>query len=121
MLGTFALFIWGQNTYQDDNVARTIAVNTLVMFEIFYLFNSRFITEPVLNKQGLFGNKYALIAIAVLLSFQMIYTYNPLMQSLFASQALDLQSWGLIVLVASSVLWLVELEKWWVKVKHKST
>jgi magnesium-transporting ATPase (P-type) len=117
MLGTFALFIWGQNSYQDDDVARTIAVNTLVMFEIFYLFNSRFITEPVLNKQGLLGNKYALMAIVVLLGFQLLYTYNPLMQTLFASQALDLQSWGLIVLVASSVLWLVEIEKWWVKAK----
>jgi magnesium-transporting ATPase (P-type) len=117
MLGTFALFIWGQNSYQDDDVARTIAVNTLVMFEIFYLFNSRFITEPVLNKQGLLGNKYALMAIVVLLGFQLLYTYNPLMQTLFASQVLDLQSWGLIVLVASSVLWLVEIEKWWVKAK----
>jgi hypothetical protein len=38
------------------------------------------------------------------------------MQSLFGTAALDLQTWGAIILLASSVLWLVELEK--IAVKH---
>jgi magnesium-transporting ATPase (P-type) len=109
--GTFALFTWAQWRGATIDEARTIAVNTLVAFEIFYLFNSRFILAPVLNLEGLFGNRYVLIAIALLVVFQLTFTYAPFMQSLFGTAAIGPTAWGLILLVASSVLWLVELEK----------
>ncbi|NNG12599.1 MAG: cation-transporting P-type ATPase, partial [Halobacteria archaeon] len=48
--GTFGLFIWERDQGADIELARTVAVNTLVMFEIFYLFNSRYISAPVLNR-----------------------------------------------------------------------
>jgi magnesium-transporting ATPase (P-type) len=92
-----------------------VAVNTLVMFEIFYLFNSRFILEPVLNRHGLLGNRYILLAVTLLVAFQMAFTYLPTMQALFGTASLDLATWGNMILVASSVLWLVELEKLAVK------
>ena len=49
--------------------ARTVAVNTLVMFEIFYLFNSRKIEISILNIQGLTGNRYALFSVILLFLF----------------------------------------------------
>jgi hypothetical protein len=52
-----------------------------------------------------------LVAIGILLVFQLAFTYLPVMQSLFGTAALDLTTWAVISLVASSVLWLVELEK----------
>ena len=81
------------------------------MCEIFYLFNSRYITAPVLNRAGLLGNRYALVAVVVLLLFQLGFTYLGPMQSLFGTAAIEAVVWGRIVLVASSVLLLVELEK----------
>ena len=57
------------------------------------------------------GNRWVLIAVALLVVFQLAFTYVPLMQSLFGTAPLGLATWGIIVLVASSVLWLVELEK----------
>ncbi len=110
--GTFGLFIWERNQGADIELARTVAVNTLVMFEIFYLFNSRYICDPVLNRAGLFGNRYALMAVGLLLVFQLCFTYLGVMQTLFGTTAIDAQTWGIIVLVASSVLILVELEKY---------
>jgi magnesium-transporting ATPase (P-type) len=91
--------------------ARTVAVNTLVMFEIFYLFNSRYITAPVLNRAGLLGNRYVLSAVGILIMFQLAFTYLAPMQSLFGTASISLEIWGRIVLVASTVLLLVELEK----------
>jgi magnesium-transporting ATPase (P-type) len=102
--GTFGLFVWERGHGAAIETARTIAVNTLVMFEIFYLFNSRYITEPVLNRAGLLGNRYGLLAVAVL----------PV-QALFGTTALSAWDWLRIVIVASSVLFLVELEKWVVR------
>lgn len=112
MSGTFGLYLWEMERGESIEHARTVAVNTLVMFEIFYLFNSRYITDPVLNRAGLIGNRYVLIAIGLLFIFQAAFTYLAPMQALFGTTAIDLVVWLRILIVASSVLFLVELEKY---------
>ena len=112
MTGTFGLFLWERHAGASIELARTVAVNTLVMFEIFYLFSARYILEPSLTRRGLTGNRYVLYAIALLILFQLGFTYLGPMQILFATTGLDAGSWLLIISVASSVLFLVEIEKW---------
>ncbi len=111
MSGTFGLFLWEIERGMSIDHARTVAVNTLVMFEIFYLFSSRYITAPVLNRRGMLGNRYILLAVGLLIVFQLAFTYLAPMQSLFGTAAIDAGVWVRIVLVGSSVLLLVELEK----------
>ena len=111
MGGTFGLFLWEMERGVSIEHARTVAVNTLVMFEIFYLFNSRYITASAFNWAGLTGNRYVLIAIGILIFFQLGFTYLPPMQSLFGTTAIDISIWFRILLVSCSVLFLVELEK----------
>jgi calcium-translocating P-type ATPase len=94
VVGTFGLFVWYLQGGAGIEYARTVAVNTLVAYEIFYLFNSRFILEPVLNRHGLLENRYVLLAVGLLVLFQLGFTYIPTMQSLFGTAALDLQTWG---------------------------
>jgi magnesium-transporting ATPase (P-type) len=113
--GTFGLFVWLQAQGEDLALARTVAVNTLVMYEIFYLFNSRYILEPVLNYQGLFGSSYVLFAVVFLLFFQLAFTYAPPMQYLFETAPMSAFHWLCTILTASTVLWLVEAEKWWLR------
>ena len=111
MCGTFGIYLWDTQSGASLEHARTAAVNTLVMFEIFYLFNARYLTEPVLNRRGLTENPYVLVAIALLIAFQMGFTYIGWMQRLFGTTALAAEIWLYIVLVGCSVLFLVELEK----------
>jgi magnesium-transporting ATPase (P-type) len=115
MGGTMGMFLWEMKQGASIEHARTVAVNTLVMFEIFYLFNSRYITASVFNRAGLTGNRYVLITIGILIIFQLGFTYLAPMQSLFATTAIDFNIWVRILLVASSVLFLVELEKYFVR------
>ena len=115
MSGTFGLFIWEIERGVSIEYARTVAVNTLVMFEIFYLFNSRYITDSVFNWAGLTGNRYVLIAIGVLITFQLGFTYLTPMHTLFGTTAIEFTLWLRILLVSSSVLFLVELEKYIVR------
>ncbi len=115
MSGTFGLFLWEMGRGVSIEHARTVAVNTLVMFEIFYLFNARYISASVFNRAGLTGNRYVLIAIAVLIVFQLGFTYLPPLQTLFGTTAIEAGIWFRIFLVASSVLFLVELEKYFVR------
>lgn len=115
MGGTFGLFLWEMEQGVSIEHARTVAVNTLIMFEIFYLFNSRYITDSVLNWKGFSGNRYVLISITILIILQLGFTYLAPMQSLFGTTAIDFIIWFRIILVASSVLFLVELEKYIVR------
>lgn len=115
MSGTFGLFLWEMEQGVSIEHARTVAVNTLVMFEIFYLFNSRYISASVFNWAGLTGNRYVLIAIGILIIFQFGFTYLAPMQSLFGTAAIDFNIWLRILLISSSVLFLVELEKSFVR------
>ncbi len=111
LIGTFGMFIWETQQGASIERARTIAVNTLIYCEIFYLFNARYITAPVLNMQGLFGNKYVLIAIGILVLLQLSFTHLPPFQALFGTTDIGVQDWLRIALIASSVLFLVEIEK----------
>ncbi|MBL4608633.1 MAG: cation-transporting P-type ATPase [Pseudomonadales bacterium] len=115
MSGTFGLFIWEMNSGMSIEHARTVAVNTLVVFEIFYLFSSRYITASVFNWAGLTGNPYVLFATGMLVIFQLGFTYLAPMQSLFGTTAIGFDIWLRIFLVSSSVLFLVELEKYFVR------
>ena len=109
--GTFGLFLWEREHGASIELARTVAVNTVVMFEIFYLFSARYLLAPALTFEGLSGNRYVLYAIGLLLVIQMAFTYLSPMQALFATTAMDSDAWLRVVLVASSVLILVETEK----------
>ncbi len=120
VIGTFGLFIWEREQGASIEMARTIAVNTLVMFEIFYLFSSRYITASVFNFSGFFGNRYALMAVAILIIFQLAFTYLSPMQMLFGTIGIDAITWLKIVIVASSVLFLVELEKTIIRYVNKN-
>lgn len=112
VMGTFGLFLWEQAQGASLEVARSVAVNTLVMFEIFYLFSARFLLASSLTREGIFGNRYVLYAIGLLIIFQIALTYAPPMQLMFGTADMSIDAWLRVVAVASSVLFLVESEKW---------
>lgn len=113
--GTFGLFLWERDHGASIELARTVAVNTLVMFEIFYLFSARYLLAPALTFEGLFGNRYVLYAIGLLIIIQLGFTYFEPMQMLFATTDINIDAWLRIIAVASSVLVLVEIEKWLIR------
>ena len=111
VIGTFGLFLWERLHGTDIDTARTVAVNTLVIAEVFYLFNSRFLTASALSRDGLLGNLYALGAVAVVIVFQLVFTYLPLMQHFFGTAPIDAHAW-LRILGAGILLFVaVEAEK----------
>lgn len=109
--GTFGLFLWEIESGVSTDYARTVSVNTLVMLEVVYLLNTRYLNDPVINREGLLGNRYVLMAIGLVIFFQLIFTYTPLMQTFFRTEAIDGLSWLRIIAVSLVVFLLVELEK----------
>lgn len=109
--GVFGLFLWERAQGTDIETARTVAVNMLVVFEVFYLFSCRYLKAPVLNRQGLLGNLKVLWSVGLVIVMQLIFTYAPPMHLFFHSVPLSSSAWVRILLVGSTVLLLVELEK----------
>ncbi len=108
---TFGLFVWERSHGASVEEGRTVAVNALVMLEIFYLFGTRFLHRGALSRDGLLGNRYVLIAVASVLALQLLFTYAPPMWAIFGSRPIGVESWLRLVAFSSLVLWLVELEK----------
>ena len=117
--GSLGLFLWELERGVPLDVARTAAINALVMGEIFYLFNCRRLTAPVVGWSGLVGNRAVLIAIGVLVVLQGLFTYLPVLQMLFATAALDLAAWGRILVFGIVVYSVVEIEKALIRGNHK--
>jgi magnesium-transporting ATPase (P-type) len=107
-LGTVALFLWEIERGLSIEASRTVAVNALVMGEMAYLFNCRYLLAPVRSWQDFRGNPYVLLSIAVLVVIQILFTYLPFMQSLFGVVALDAAAW--IRIMAFGVLLFVAVE-----------
>lgn len=107
---TFLLFFLEIYTNAKNiNIAQTIALNTIVFFEIFYLFNSKSIYENVMG--SLFSNMVMLGGVILVILLQVLITYHPLMNSIFATAPLDLADWVHIILVSSIVFFVIEAEK----------
>ena len=105
------LFLWELDHGADLDTARSVAVNAIVMGEIMYLFNCRHMNASAFSWENLVGNRTVLLAIGVLLVFQMLFTYLPLMQTLFGTAGIGLASWGRIILSAIALMLIVEVEK----------
>jgi len=108
---TLGLFLLETAGGTDIETARTVAVNTLVMCEAVYLVNTRYLTATSLTRDGMFGSRYVLVAIVLVLAFQIIFTYMPLMQNLFATRAIGLDTWTRIAAAGLALFLLVEAEK----------
>lgn len=109
--GGMGFFLWEVARGQSLELARTAAVNALLIGEVFYLFNMRSFRDSVLNREGLTGNRYVLFAIGLLLLAQLLFTYAPFMQALFGTAGLDAATWLRIVGFGVLVLFVVEGEK----------
>ena len=108
---SFGLFLVYDLGGADVATARTVAVNTLVLCEIVYLFNTRVSVLPALSWRSLRSNPLVWYAVLALLVFQGLFTYLPVFQALFDTRPLNAATWGLMTLTVLVVFLLVELEK----------
>jgi magnesium-transporting ATPase (P-type) len=112
---SYGIFLWVLEQGASLEVARTAAVNALVGGEIVYLFNSRYLRASSLNLAALFGNRYVLLAVALVSLLQLLFTYAGFMHTLFHTAPLPFEVWLPIGVMAVAVFLLVEVEKAWLR------
>lgn len=83
--GIFAAWYWAMHHYGNDQTARTLAVNTLVAMEVFYLFAVRYLDSASLTLRGVLGTPVILAAVTAVLALQLMFTYLPWFNHTFES------------------------------------
>jgi magnesium-transporting ATPase (P-type) len=111
MAAAFGVFHWYSAQGSSQELARTMAVNTLIIGEIAYLFNSRYMEKPALSKEGLRATPQVWGAAAAVLVFQMPFTYLPFMQEIFKTASLGVTEWFRMLGAGAAVFLVVEAEK----------
>lgn len=111
LAGVFSVFSWILAQGESIELARTAAVNMLVVGSAAYLINSRFLINSTLSFHGIFSSRMVWLAIGAIMLLQLAFTYWPVMQVIFASEALQLQHWLAILLLSFALYALVEIEK----------
>lgn len=93
----------------DLRYAQTMGFTTLMLFQVFNVFNARSADRSAFA--GLLTNHWLWSAIGVSLLLQAAVIYVPFLQRAFSTVGLSLDDWLFCTAVASSVLWLRELNK----------
>jgi Ca2+-transporting ATPase len=121
LVSAYGLFEWALKDGASLEEARTIAVNTIVMIEIFYLFNCRSLTKSVFRME-FFSNKLIFLGVGAMILLQIVFTYIPVMNEIFQSKPIELDSWLKIIGVSLVTFLIIEIKKFVsnrVKLKQK--
>ena len=108
---TLWAFFWMKSENASDELARAVAVNTLVVGQAFYLLNSRYKFESSLSLRAHLGNRYLAIGIGAVVVLQLLFTYAPPLQELFETEAIPLRVWPRLFAGGLIFFLVVEAEK----------
>jgi magnesium-transporting ATPase (P-type) len=117
---TLWAFFWMKSKDAPDDLARAVAVNALVIGQVFHLLNSRYKLDSSLSFEAHFGNKYLLMGIAAVVALQLLFTYAPPFQILFETAAIPLWVWPWLVLGGLVFFLVVEAEKLIIRISRRA-
>ncbi len=114
--GLFLLAVFGITFYATDRgypeaLAHTMAMNMLVVLEIFHLFFIRNIYGTSLTWAAARGTRIVWLCVIAVVAAQFAVTYLPPLQSVFGTHPVPLQDGILIVTVGAVFFVLIETEK----------
>ncbi|MDY0352135.1 MAG: HAD-IC family P-type ATPase [Desulfobulbaceae bacterium] len=103
-------FVSALNAGDSLEKARTVAVTTMVFFQFFQAWNSRSELESVFRLNPL-GNPFLFFSMIAAFLAQLAVIYVPPLQWVFRTEPISGTEWLQILIVASSVIVAVEIDK----------
>ena len=111
LAGVFGIYAYAVGQGYSSELARTIALNTLVVMEIFHLFFIRNIYGTSLTWKAVRGTKVIWATVIAVTIAQFSITYLPPLQTLFATVAVPFVDGVIIVGVGITLFAIIETEK----------
>ena len=111
LVGIFAAWHWGMSRTGNPEFASTLAVNTLVAMELFYLFSVRYLDSASITLRGILGTKAVWLSILGVLVMQSLFTYSSWLNEVFNSSPLDIPALLFSLACGVTVLIILDLQK----------
>jgi len=111
LAAVFGMYAYAIDKGHPPELARTIALNTLVVLEIFHLFFIRNIYGTSLTWKAVRGTRVVWACVITVVLAQFAITYLPPLQQVFGTHAVPLLDGMLIVAVGAVFFAMIEAEK----------
>ncbi len=111
LCGVYGIFTYAIDRGYSVELARTLAVNTLVVMEIFHLFFIRNIYGTSLTWQAVRGTRTVWVTVIAITGAQFAITYWPPLQQIFGTSDVALADGILIVALGAAFFAILEIEK----------
>ena len=98
------------NQGYDQAVVNTVTLHTIVILQLFYLFNCRSERNFAFNKD-FFANKAVWVVSSFLIVLQIAIIYVPFMNTIFGTAPISINYWLIAILMGMAILIIVEIEK----------
>lgn len=105
------IFFGAQRMGDTVEEARTMVVNMLVIAEIFYLFNVRYLHMRSFSFSGARGTPAVLWAVGTAIVAQLAFTYAPPLQEIFHSHPLSIRDGLVLIAIGAAMFVVLEGEK----------
>jgi Ca2+-transporting ATPase len=107
------LFVWALNSGRSLTEAMTLAFLSLVLIQFFKAYNFRSDRHSVLDRP--FANRWLNIAIVAEVLLLPLILYVPVLSEAFDTAVLPLTDWMLVLVLAASIVPVLESVKWMVR------
>lgn len=111
LCGVFGMYFYAIDRGYSVELARTIAMNTLVVMEIFHLFFIRNIYGTSLTWKAVRGTRVVWLTVCAVTAAQFAITYLPPLQRIFSTDAVPFPDGVLIFGVGVALFAIIEIEK----------
>lgn len=107
------LFVWALHSERNLKEAMTMTFVALVLIQFCKAYNFRSDRRSLVDRP--FANRWLNLAILWEIALLLLIVYVPVLQSPFATFALTITDWIIVVFLASTVSLVLELAKWLVR------
>ncbi|WP_018237665.1 HAD-IC family P-type ATPase [Ensifer sp. BR816] len=112
--GGFAMFYLALQQGYGESEARNLLLLLFVLFENFQTFASRSERKSAFAL-GVFGNPLLLFSILAAQALHIAAMYTPILSDILQVAPISLYEWAILLIAASSVLFMMEFDKWRVR------
>jgi len=109
-LGTLWIFDWTLERFGSLDLARTVALTTMVLYQTFQVGNARSSTRSLFQIHPL-SNRFLFLAAAAALTLHIVALHTPFLQFVLRVQPIPLELWPRMIVLAASIVVAVELHK----------
>lgn len=109
-VGTLGVFWWMLRQDVSLELARTVAMTQVVLFQFFHVLNARSFHRSIF-KIPVRANPFLAGALAIAVLAHLAGLHLPFMQALLETEPLGLEHWGLVLAVGSLIVVAAEIDK----------